>query len=286
VKLHSTLTTVLAAAVLAAAGIAIAPATAAAAGTADGAAARPGAPGKPKVVKIKSNDHALKLDDAHFRPGVTEFRVKKTAHRGSTVIIVKTENLDRLFKKFGQATSGAAGSADAMKTVDRIATFYGGGAEGSRWQVRLGSGSYFLVDTKTNQVTSFRVKGERRSPRMAKADSAVWATKQNQFETSGDLTGRWVSFENRSHEIHFLEANRVADGTTASDVRKAFKSPGDPKWALPGGFMFDIQSPGIKTVHRQDVRTSRYLLMCWMPSEEQDGVPHAMMGMWHLVNGG
>jgi hypothetical protein len=35
----------------------------------------------------------------------------------------------------------------------------------------------------------------------------------------------------------------------------------------------------------QNIKDYRYLLMCWMPSEEQDGVPHAMMGMWHLVNG-
>jgi len=284
VKLKTTATTLVVTAALAVAGMAVAPASAGA-GLADGAAARPGAPGKPKVVKIRSNDHAVKMDDAHFRPGVTEFRVAKTAHRGSSVIIVETKNLDRLFKQFGQAGSGAAGSADAMKTVDRIATFYGGGAVGARWQVRLSSGSYYLVDTKTNKLTTFRVTGERRSPKMAKPDSEVWATKQNQFETSGPLSGKWVSFENRSHEIHFLEANRVADGTTASDVRQSFKSPKEPTWALPGGFFFDIQSPGIKTVHRQDVRSSRYLLMCWMPSEEQDGVPHAMMGMWHLVNG-
>jgi hypothetical protein len=284
VKLKTTATTLVVTAALAVAGMAVAPATASA-GSTDWATARPGAPGKPKVVKITSNDHAVKMDDAHFRPGVTEFRVVRTAHRGSSLLIVKTDNLDRVFKKFGQAGSGAPGSADAMKTVDRIATFYGGGPEGASWQVRLSSGSYYLIDTKTNKLTTFKVTGERRSPKMTKPDSEVWATKQNQFETSGDLSGKWVSFENKSHEIHFLEANRVADGTTASDVRQSFKSPKDPKWALPGGFFFEIQSPGIKTVHRQDVRQSRYLLMCWMPSEEQDGVPHAMMGMWHLVNG-
>ena len=47
-----------------------------------------------------------------------------------------------------------------------------------------------------------------------------------------------------------------------------------------------MQSPGIETVYRQDVAESKYLLLCFMPSEEQDGVPHAMMGMWKLVHGG
>jgi hypothetical protein len=283
VKFQTTVTTFVVAATLAAASFAIAPTTAAA-GTAD-KAARPGFPGTPKVVKIKSTDHKVKMDDAHFRPGVIEFRVVKTTHHGSSLTILQTDNLDRTFKEFGKAASGAPGSADAMKTVDRIATFYGGGAMGARWQVRLNAGSYYMVDTKTNKLTTFKVKGERSDAKMTKPDSEVWATKQNQFETSGDLTGQWVSFENKAREIHFMEADRVADGTTSSDVRKALNSNKQPKFALPGGFFFEIQSPGVKTVHWQDVKNSRYLLMCWMPSEEQDGVPHAMMGMWHLVEG-
>ena len=282
-KLPTKVSTLVVAVSLAAAGIAIGPTTANA-GTAD-KLARPGAPGTPKAVRIRSTDHKVKLSDARFRPGVVQFRVVKTAARGSSLVILQTDNLDRTFKEFDKAASGAPGSADAMKTVDRIATFYGGGAEGARWQVRLGTGSYYMVDTRTNKLTTFKVKGEQTGAKMTKPDSAVWATKQNQFETSGDLTGNWVSYENKAREIHFLEADRVADGTTSSDVRKALNSDKDPKWALPGGFFFEIQSPGVKTVHRQDVKNSRYLLMCWMPSEEQDGVPHAMMGMWHLIDG-
>ncbi len=270
-------------AALAAAGLSIAPGVSAA-GSAD-ASARPGAPGKPKVVKVTSNDKKVSASDARFRPGVTEFRVPKTAHRGTSVVVFETDNLNRAFKKFGEAASGGAGSADAMKTVDRIATFYGGGAEGSRWQVNLSKGSYYVVGDKDN-LTQIKVTGERRGATMTKPDSEVWTTKENQFKTSGRLSGKWISFTNHSREIHFLEADHVAGDTTSRDVRKAFNSPGgDPAWARKGGFFFDIQSPGIKTVHMQDISYNKYLLMCWMPSEEQDGVPHAMMGMWHLVQG-
>jgi hypothetical protein len=280
---HSTkFTTLLVAVSFAAAGLAIGPAPATA-GTAD-AVARPGAPGKPKVIRIRSSDRKVTTDDSRFRPGVTEFRVVKTEHRGSSITLFQTDNLDRLFKLFGKLNA-AAGSADAMKTIDRIATFYGGGGEGTRWQVRLRRGSYYVIDGKTNKLTTLKVTGARRGARMATPDSRVWTTKQNQFETSGDLSGSWVSFENRSREVHFLEADHVADWTTNSDVRKALNSNKDPKFARPGGFFFEIQSPGIRTVHRQDVPFSKYLLMCWMPSEEQDGVPHAMMGMWRLVRG-
>lgn len=149
---------------------------------------------------------------------------------------------------------------------------------------QLSRGSYYMLDTKTNKSTTFRVKGERRGRKMQHADSSVWATKDNQFKTDGALEGNWISFENKSREIHFLEAARVANSTTARDVRQGLKSPKEPEWIRPGGFFFDVQSTGIRTVHYQEVSSGRYLLICFIPSEEQDGVPHAFMGMWHLVN--
>jgi hypothetical protein len=282
VKAHSKIAAIAVASAVTAAGLALAPAAA----TADSGPtlARPGAPGKPKIVKIRSNDRKVTVSDARFRPGVTEFRVTKTAHRGSSLLILETKNLDRAFKLLGKATSGAPGSADAMKKFDRLVTIYGGGAEGARWQVKLSQGSYYMLDTKTNKLSTFKVKGERRSAKMQKADSTVTTTKDNQFKTSGPLAGKWVGFANHSREIHFMEANKVAKSVTAKDVRDALKSNKQPNWFRPGGFFFEVQSPGIETVHFQDVASGRYLLMCWMPSEEQDGVPHAMMGMWHLVN--
>ena len=171
-----------------------------------------------------------------------------------------------------------------MKTVDRIATFYGGGGEGAHWQVNLSKGSYYVIGDKNN-LTTLKVSGDRRGARLAKPDSRVWTTKENQFETSGPLSGKWVSFTNHSREIHFAEGDHVAADTSAKDVQQGLKSPDEPTWIREGGFHFDIQSPGIKTVHRQNIEGYKYLLMCWMPSEEQDGVPHAMMGMWHLVWG-
>jgi hypothetical protein len=215
---------------------------------------------------------------------VTEFRVKKTAHRGSSLVILETDDLNRAFKLLGTAFQGGDGSADAMKKFDRIATLYGGGGEGARWQVKLSKGSYYMLDTKTNKLATFKVKGERRDVKMQHADSKIWATKDNQFETDGKLSGKWVSFENNAHEVHFMEADHVANSTTNKQVRKALTSNKKPDWIRKGGFFFDVQSPGIKTVHRQDVPTHRYLLICFMPSEEQDGVPHALMGMWRLVN--
>jgi len=284
VKAHSKMAALVAASAVTAAGLALAPAAA----TADAGptAARPGAPEKPKIVKIKATDRKVTVNDDRFRPGVTEFRVTDTPKRGSTIIIVKTDNLKRAFNLLGTAFSGEPGSADAMKKFDRIVTIYGGGGKGARWQVKLSQGSYFLLDTKTDNLGTFTVKGDRRGAKMQKADSTVTTTKDNQFRTSGRLTGEWVGFHNNSREIHFMDATRVAERVTGSDVRKALTSPKEPKWIRPGGFFFEVQSPGIDVVYHQDVAEGKYLLICFMPSEEQDGVPHAMMGMWKLVHGG
>jgi hypothetical protein len=281
VRTHTKLTTLVMAASVVAASLVLG-------GTASGssgALARAGA-GEPKVVKLRATESKVKIDDAKFRPGVTEFRVKETAKKGSSLIILETDDLDRAFKLLGTAFSGGPGSADAMKKFDRIVTIYGGGHSGARWQVKLTEGAYYVLDIKTNALTTFRVKGEKRPAKMMRPDSTITTTKDNQFETSGRLMGPWIAFHNHSREIHFMDAARVAERTTGSDVRKALESPKDPKWIRPGGFTFEVESPGVKTVYRQDVDDGKYLLACFMPSEEQDGVPHAMMGMWKLVHGG
>jgi hypothetical protein len=259
----------------------------AAPGTATAGAHTPGAltarTPEPIVIRIRSNDHRVAMSDARFRPGVTEFRVGKTAHRGSSLLILQTDDLPGAFAKLNKAFGGGPGSANAMKAFNHMVTIYGGGASGARWQVNLRRGSYYMLDSKTNKVTTFTVKGDRRGAKMMRPDSEVWATKQNQFKTSGNLMGNWVGFTNDAREIHFLEADRVANGTTAKRVRKSLTSPRKPKFFRPGGFFFEVQSPGVRTVHYQPVRPGKYLLICWMPSQEQDGMPHALMGMWDLA---
>jgi hypothetical protein len=270
--------------VLAAGAVTLAPPSAGAHVTAT--SAHQAVPVRAKVVTLRSSAHKVTISDATFRPGVTEFRIRATSGKHSSIGIVRTAHLQRAFKVLQTALGGGPGSANAMAAFDRLVTAYSGGPEGARWQVRLPKGHYYAIDTSTNNLTPFQVAGERRTGRMVRPTSLVWATKDNQFRTSGPLNGPWVGFSNRSREIHFLEANRVQADVTAKDVRQALKSPDDPSWGLPGGFFFEIQSPGVTSVHRQDVKPPRYLLMCWMPSEQMDGMPHAMMGMWLLVDGG
>jgi hypothetical protein len=118
---------------------------------------------------------------------------------------------------------------------------------------------------------------------MAHAASEVTATKQNMWRTNGTIHGKWVRFTNNAHEIHFMEGQRVKNDTTNRDVRKALKSNGGPSFDRKGGFFADVTSPGVSAVHRFDLKTGKHVLLCFMPSEEQDGAVHALMGMWKLV---
>ncbi len=122
------------------------------------------------------------------------------------------------------------------------------------------------------------------APNMEHADSSIWATKDNQFKTDGKLEGNWISFENKSHEIHFMEADHVAKDTTAKDVRQGLTSQKDPEVDPPRWVLLRRAVTRHQDGAPPRGRLRQYLLICFMPSEEQDGVPHAMMGMWHLVN--
>jgi hypothetical protein len=249
----------------------------------------PGTPGKPKVVKIRSNDHKISLNDGRFRPGVTDFRVVKTANRRSSLVVLEVKDVHRAFKALYSAYGGgeSPSKANAMKKFDRLTTLYGGGGEGARWQVKLSRGSYYVLDFDTldvHHMATFRVKGEKRAVKMQHPDSKVWTTKANEFRTNGELAGKWVCFKNNSHEIDSLDAIRVDKTTKAKDVRRALPTFDNGTWLRAGRFSFEVQSPGIRTVHQQQLQTGRYWLTSRMPSEQKNGQLQVMMGTWLLVN--
>ena len=269
-------------AILAASGVAFATVPANAGNSSQADQAARGKNNDPLVIRLKSSENKTVASRGHFRPGVTEFHVTKTARKQSSLVVLESENLQRSFTLLGKAFQGQAGSADAMAKFDRITTLYSGTGAGGRWQVKLSKGQYYVIDTRTNNITSFKVDGERRHPHMEKGDSEITATNENMWKTSGPIEGPWVRFTNNAPEIHFMEADHVKESTTGKDVREGLKSNKQPKWLLPGGFFIDITSPNISTVHKVDVPGDKVLLVCFMPSEKEDGVPHAFMGMWKL----
>ena len=75
----------------------------------------------------------------------------------------------------------------------------------------------------------------------------------------------------------------VKPSTTPAMVRKALQSNGNPKFFTGQSLSFDVISPGVTVAIKGPVDAGRYLLDCFIPSET-DGMPHALMGMWKLVD--
>jgi hypothetical protein len=76
----------------------------------------------------------------------------------------------------------------------------------------------------------------------------------------------------------------VKASTTRQQVQAYFDSgaQGQPAWALKEMAGTLVVGPGHTVLWRHDVPRGKYVEMCWWPSKD-DGMPHAMMGMWALT---
>lgn len=225
---------------------------------------------------------------ARVRPGPVEFR---TLHSKDEIAIVKVDpqktqeafaQLGIMFGPDSQTTPPDQVAAAAVK-FQSLAKLYGGGTKGMRWQVRLKAGNYVAVNIVTNAVGSLKVAGNKRKGPLHRYDSWIHTVLPNRFQTSKEPHGGWVQFKNTSHEIHFVDGQGVKKSTTGKDVRKAFASPNPPTFNTKKHFALGAISPGVDARYRVKIDKGRYLLACFWPGTS-DGMPHALMGMWKLVN--
>ena len=269
------------------AGASIALAVTAAAPAANAAPAQDPVKSGPPVIELRDGTHPGTVDVSrkHVRPGVVEFRAK-SAHEIDIVKVAK-KDVDDAFQQIGIMFSQSATpeqAAAAAAKFQSLATMEGGGQKGTRWQVRLHKGHYLAINVDTNAVGEFSVRGKHRSGGLHGYDSWIHAVRPNLFETSKDPHGGWLQFKNKSEEIHFVDGSGVKRSTTNRDVRKAFQDPAaTPDFYTKRHFQLGAISPGVDARYRVGIDKGRYLLSCFWTSKT-DGMPHAFMGMWKLVN--
>ena len=82
----------------------------------------------------------------------------------------------------------------------------------------------------------------------------------------------------------FIELDHVKASTTRKQVRRFFEhgANGNPTWALKGSGGTLVLSPGHTVYWKHRLPAGKYVEACWWPSDE-DGTPHALMGMWALT---
>lgn len=182
------------------------------------------------------------------------------------------------------------GSAAAVGRVAREVRWLGGvnampGHHGE-FAETLYAGTYYLVDSANDNpvFTTLKVYGTPPNSAWIANNSTVSMVTGHRFSNVPSTLPRsgWSLVTNRSDEPHFMALQHVQSNVTAAMVQAALSSPNQPSWALPEGASTGILSSGTQQLLRWDLPAGKYLMMCWYPDDE-NGMPHAMMGMWKLV---
>jgi hypothetical protein len=160
--------------------------------------------------------------------------------------------------------------------------------------VHLHHGTYYAIDasvqtaTKSHVVTLHVGKGSvvADRPHVGAVITAVgemrWSKWPKHIPSHGVL-----AFLNESTDYHFVDLQQVKPGTTLAEVKAALASPnqsGPPAFALPGSYSTGVVSPSHSQLSTYKVPKGLYALMCFWPDE--NGVPHALMGMVRLIRVG
>lgn len=197
-------------------------------------------------------------------------------HKGYTLQQAESD----LNKSFG-------GDVKAINRIDHNVSFRGGApakpGKPGYVTVDLNKGRYYLVDQDGGGLSWLNVRGTaNRAPVAHKG--WITATSYN-FVTSKVLSNSGVmNIGNISDQPHFVELQRVANGTTHKEVAAFFKHPaGNPSWIRHAGTDSGVISPYHHEYLSYNLPSGEYLVACFWPDDET-GMPHAFMGMWRLVH--
>jgi hypothetical protein len=93
-----------------------------------------------------------------------------------------------------------------------------------------------------------------------------------------------LQFYNQADQPHFLEIQRVKQGTTARQVRRVLNpnSHAQPRFLMRAHTSTGVVSPTFSEMMRYSLPRGEYLIACFWP-DRLTGMPHAYMGMWKLV---
>ena len=243
----------------------------------------------PVVVDIGVGRHSVTRSRTGFRPGNTVFNVHSIGGRGSIEVLrFKRGYTLRMFRR--DAGGLFSGDVTAIRRVDRKVVFYGGatldGQGPQRFGTMINAGRYLIVNLDKQVFTRMRVEGRRQARSLPRPTAVVNMVGEDRFSTADAMPrSGWMRQSNKTDEPHFMDLNKVKETTTPRKVRRYFASgaEGEPPWALRDHAGTMIISPGHTVVWKYDLSHGKYLEMCFWPSDE-DGTPHAFMGMWHLTH--
>lgn len=245
--------------------------------------------GVPTVVARMTSKHiSLSVGD-HMRAGRVMFKVVTRDDRNHELQLLR---LHRGYTaREAQADFGKAfrGNVAAVRRLDDNITFLGGApakvGKPGWFSVKLHANRYMVVDQQGSGVTALTVRGTVPARPPVPHSSRITALSYG-FDPSLKTmpASGWTLVGNHSDQPHFVVMNRVKPGTTRKMVRHYFASGShkDPSWALHSSTSTAVISPYRTETFHYDLPAGKYLLMCFWPDDET-GMPHVYMGMWHFV---
>jgi hypothetical protein len=256
------------------------------------AGARPAAKKPALVIHAKVTKKAVKLDRDTVRAGRITFKVRTPKGDHSLQIVQFKDGYGP--EQLGPDAEAAfeKGDLEAINRLDTMVTWLGGvevlpDNNGEFTVVLNKPGKYFVADQNGEGAAVLTVKGSAVKRQSASLTGTITANEGNTWDApkSIDHNG-WVRLKNKADQPHFVVLQEVKKSTTKKDVRQYFKSGAEeePAFALKAFASTGVFSPGTNTtLHLKHLPAGKYALLCFWPDKET-GMPHALMGMWRLVN--
>ncbi|GCD90504.1 hypothetical protein [Nocardioides sp. LS1] len=242
----------------------------------------------PVRVTVRITKDGVRRSMTGFRPGSTIFDMVSDGGTGTLEVIRLHDgySLKEIQKDFGGLFSG---DLKAIRRIDRNVEFYGGSSvtrhTRASFATHLDAGLYYLVNLDRGTWRTMRVTGKVQQRWMPVSHGPTNIVSPNRFDTPRRMAhSGWMRTTNKSDEPHFVDMNLVKWSTTPQQVKKFFEggAKGHPSWGLgvSGGTL--VIGPGHTVAWSYDLPRGKYVLDCFWPDDET-GMPHALMGMWHLT---
>lgn len=235
--------------------------------------------------------HKVILPD-EIAPGVTKF-VIDAPQRSSFQLVRPAAGYTRIEATRDVRRGLEQGRLPALRRFERNVTLLGGvtsrSEQSGRVWVDLTPGKYWALDTEADLrarlLNKFRVRGTPSSALVPEASTirAVeehrWAGTPKSIPHRGRLT-----FRNDDSDNHFVIMVKLRRGQRMDDVRRWIRQiqrgnetrpPFDFRHEADSG----VLSPGEEMTMAYRQPEGRYALLCFWPDADDDGMPHAFMGM-------
>ncbi|MGN6253054.1 MAG: hypothetical protein ACTHNS_14720 [Marmoricola sp.] len=249
-------------------------------------AARSHAPSAPVITARMGNQIALSR--SAVRAGQVTFRVK-TAKGTHTLQLARLRNGYTLEQAGADINSAFGGDVAAVNRVDNGVDFRGGAEarphKPGEFTTRLARGRYVVLDQSGPGLAFLTVRGTP-VKRTAPASQSRIGVFSYGFDVRHTIprTGT-TTISNVADQPHFVEFQRIKAGTTRAQLKKAFspEAAGPPDFVLPGSTGTGVISNGRSIRFHYDLPAGTYVIACFWPDKET-GMPHAFMGMYHVVH--